>query len=474
MRKSNLTVVLLLLIMWGLLTLFIDRPFMGHHDANGIWLGSAARNLRLYGPAQMTWIPVLNRGPIPPATPDYYVNHPPLVVWLSALSESLFGEGELALRFVSAASTMIGLAGFYVLCRRLFGERRALLCLALYAFTPMIIYFGRMPNHEPLALAFVLPLAAIFVRWLRAPTPIRAGWLFLLTIGAVWSAWASVFFIVAFALVGWLFTRGRTRLIALALGAWSVLNALAIIGFYWLQNPDTLAILRSIFISRTGNVAFGEEAFSWGDFVATTLVHLVADLGLGLLILSLLGMVALWRDADHRRRALLFASGAAGLAYILVFRQVSYIHDYYKIFLTPFLAISAAYAIIWVWQRPRKQYYLRVLVAGLLIPSALFNVVILSHWYFTDRDDDNLRFARFVAANTSPEQTILTNIPFNPPVEYYAHRHMLQDVAPADAPAAAAGLADVVYLECDWVNTETTGVDFDPDDPGRGCVFRAP
>jgi 4-amino-4-deoxy-L-arabinose transferase-like glycosyltransferase len=402
--------------------------------------------------------------------PEYYVNHPPLVVWVSALALTLFGSDELSLRFVSMASTLIAVAGFYALCARLFGRRRALLCVALFTLTPMILYFGRMPNHEPLALACLLPAAALLFddRPTARPALRRAASVLLAAL-AIWTAWAAVFFVGALAVTRWLL---RDRRWALVWGAVALITPLAIIGFYITQYPDTLDALRYAWTTRTGNLAQDRFPFTWGDFVVTTLVHLASSATLALLLIGPLGWLLMLRHrrAEGRRRLLVTgALLAAGLAYIILFRQVSFLHDYYKIFLLPALAIGAHYVWVWGWNHRRWRVWLRPALIGLTVPSLMFAAYLMAGYINTNDDHASLRVAAYVAEVTRPEQTIYTNLPFNPNIDYYAQRHMIQGVSQAEA-AAQAG-ANAVYLDCAWVDAERTGVTFDPQQPGAGCTL---
>jgi len=55
--QPNQWMILVLAVMWALLLLYVNMPWLGHHDPNGVWLGSAARNLLIYGPAKLALSP---------------------------------------------------------------------------------------------------------------------------------------------------------------------------------------------------------------------------------------------------------------------------------------------------------------------------------------------------------------------------------------------------------------------------------
>ncbi|MEZ4671375.1 MAG: glycosyltransferase family 39 protein [Anaerolineae bacterium] len=443
---------LLLLVLWALLTLFINSPWFGHHDANGVWLGAAARNLRLYGPAQITLVPLLNRAPVPPDIANYYVNHPPLIVWVTALAQTVFGDYEMSMRLVSIFSTMVSVAAFYVMCRRLYGDRHGLVCTALYALTPMIAYFGRMPNHEPLALAFIMSFGALFVAWMQQPTS-RGWWaMVVLTVFAVWTAWASLFVVLALCVFALWAAKPAQRLPLLLLGAVALLALASIVFFYSLQYPETLDRLIYAFSWRTSTRSEISESFTFGVFIGETIIHLIADCTIALLVLALLGFVPALRQGRRLHQAVLLAFGAAGLGYILVFRSASYVHDYYKIFLMPFLAIAASCAVVYVMRRPRWRRRAEPALVALFLVSTVTAILFSSKWYEPSRDRVELLLAEKIAANTTSAETIFTNADFNPPLEYYAFRKMVWNIKPDEVDAMAAVAAPAVYLDCAWLN----------------------
>jgi 4-amino-4-deoxy-L-arabinose transferase-like glycosyltransferase len=457
MPKSRFNVqyvwmIVLLLLMWKLLLLFGDSPYFGHHDANGVWLGAAARNLRLYDIGQIGLVPQLSRGPVPPDTTNYYVHHPPLLVWVTALAESAWGEHELSMRMVSIFSTMIGIAAFFVFCRRLYGARMGLLTTGLYALTPMIIYFGRMPNHEPLALAFLMLFLAEYVNWTRAPS--RKSWLILAALAflGIWTAWADFFFVMLVAFTGLWAVRRTQRAALVGLGGVSVLAIVTIVGLYMLEYPNTIKDLIDTFNWRTSVVSEISTTFTWPEFAGQILIHLLADATFAIVIMAVPGVIRLWRDARPLNRTLLIALLAAGLSYNILFRSASYVHDYYTIFLLPFLAIAAAHGVMSAFTDPRWKRIVRPAVTGIFLTSTIAAIFFMSRWYNTNYQPLELQLAHWLAANTQPQDLILTNLPDDPPIEYYAFRKIIGNVPPDSDKSAfiPAGVQAVVYLDCPW------------------------
>ncbi len=450
--QPNQWMILVLALMWALLLLYINMPWLGHHDANGVWLGSAARNLLIYGPAQIGLVPLLNRAPIPPDLPNYYVHHPPLIVWITAGFDILFGTHEMSARLVSIFSTLISIAAFYVMCRRLYEPTSGLVCAILYAFTPMIIYFGRMPDHEPLSLAFLMLFGAVLVKWVRSPTSQRWWFMAGLVVASIWTTWACVFVVGAFCFFGLWAVRPKQRLPLIGLGIVMLLAVIALLVFYRIQYAATFDDLISAFTWRTSTVSEISPSFTFVEFATETLVHIVASGTLALIILCLIGLIPALNVKNRLQQATILAFAASGFAYILVFRSASYVHDYYKIYLIPFMAITAAYAVVYSFRNRRIRRFAQPALTSLFVLSTISAAVILNTWYVKSRDDIVLHIADYIAANTTKEETVLTNLFANPPIEYYAFRKMVWDVKPQDTTTRAAGKLPAVYFYCPWLD----------------------
>lgn len=450
--QPNQFILLILIVMWALLLLYVNMPWLGHHDPNGVWLGSAARNLIIYGPAQIGLVPLLSRAPIPPDLPNYYVHHPPLVVWATAGAELLFGMNEMAMRMVSIFSTLISIAAFYVMCRRLYEPVGGLVCALFYAFTPMVIYFGRMPDHEPLSLAFIMLFGTVYVKWISSPTSQRWWILALLIIAAVWTSWASVFVIGAFCFFGLWAVQSNYRIHLIWLGIIVVLAAVAILGFYRIQYANTFEALIAAFSFRTSSIAGDTGAFTFSEFVLETSVHIIAGSTLALCILSIIGVIPALKVKNRLQQTTILALMVSGFAYILIFRNASYAHDYYKIYLIPFMAITSAYVVMYAYRNKHIRRFAEPALISLVIVSSIGAFMVLNAWYAKSRDNLVLHVADYIAANTAERDTVLTNLFPNPTLEYYAFRKMVWDINPQDTATYAVGNVPVLYFYCPWVD----------------------
>jgi len=84
------------------------------------------------------------------------VDKPPLYIYTLALFLRLFGPTETGARLPSELASVVSLVLLYILGRRLYGPRTALVALALFAFSPFGILFAPTAMTDPLMVACVL------------------------------------------------------------------------------------------------------------------------------------------------------------------------------------------------------------------------------------------------------------------------------------------------------------------------------
>jgi 4-amino-4-deoxy-L-arabinose transferase-like glycosyltransferase len=370
-------VIAVLVGLWAALTIQLNAPWFGHHDANGAWISAAVRNNERYGLAWTRLIPVTNYAPVPNVEElRYYTHHPPLIVWLSGLSAEVIGLREMTLRWTVACLTLLSAAGFFALARRLIGPQRAVLALALYALTPMILYFGRMPNHEPLALMIGLLFANVLYDWLHQPTPARWAALAIMSTASAWSMWGGVMLIGMLGAMAFVWhlrrVQWRCALYVVGLGVIAVIAIAGLLAYYEWGAPGAFERLIAAFGMRTSDT-LGYEApvgFTVGEFISRQIADLVLNLTPGIVFFSIVGFWFLQRERAITRWVVA-TLWLMPLVYILLLRNAAQEHDFYKIFFVPSVALLSAVAVDALWRRPRW----RPLVVGLLLVIPLWNIV---------------------------------------------------------------------------------------------------
>lgn len=449
-------VVLLLLAFWALLLIRLSAPYYGIQDAYRVWIPAAIRNLDEYD----TILVVRNSAPTPINELTIYTHHPPLLVWLPAMLTQFSGFNETSVRFVFAAATMFSLSGFYVFTRRLYGRNLALIASAFFAFTPMVAYFGRVAGHDPLGLATAMVFAAILVNWLRHPTRQRYGLLMFLAWLSVWTAWPAVFFVAVLSLAG-LVSR-QHRLGVIGLGIVTIAAFITMMLLFESQHSGAFNDLLKSFGWRSSNYSgqIGTERFNILQWLSVNVQHVLLFATIGFTILAPLGIPALWKH----RQPLTLLLFVAGFIYLLIFRNASYIHDYYKIFLVPALAISAA--AVWTDVYPRAGRFGRPLIVSLTAAALIQAVVVFGLMHWSGRQPVFDEIIAYLQHNASPTDTIAVNVDtgddsYNRVIEFYIFHPIIWNEDFETALELAEN--ELLFIDCrqsEPVNLEHTTLDY--------------
>lgn len=223
----------------------------------GNW-GLASRHVRADGLAASRWGAQADG-----RVPDVYINHPPLIIATTALSESVLGEHPWSSRLPSLLATCAAALLLLLVIGELgHGPATALAATALAFGTPMVRTYGAMLDTPMLGLPLAVGLTLL---WLRSrngrPAP-PVAWA-LLGLGAgltSWLGWAVAGgVLVALAL-------GRRRRAAVALGS-GMLLAGALVLVWVAQSGAGLHALVDVASTRTE----ARAAFSLVDGLAANL-----------------------------------------------------------------------------------------------------------------------------------------------------------------------------------------------------------
>ena len=191
---------LLLILLVGLLIRLdhFTEPWSDHFVPHGWshmgWSGALystiARNYLRYGWA--TYLgPARSTGLVPADQLVFYAHHPPLLVWLIAMSFAVFGEHEWATRLVPLLFSLGSLLIMYALATRHFNRSVGLLATLLLAVVPMAAYYlGPFPDvHGPQVLFLMLLSLFWYFRWIESGKRGHFMGLALAVFGGILSDW---------------------------------------------------------------------------------------------------------------------------------------------------------------------------------------------------------------------------------------------------------------------------------------------
>ena len=298
----------------------ISKPFIGHHDWNGVFYSNIARNysrLGLFksGLGQVTDFGVIDQ------PQGFYTHYPPLLTLIMAGFYKVFGVGDWQARLVPLLFTL----GSLLVLTRLFNYLKfkpwASLAGLTVGLTPMWRYFSRMPSQEALIVFFSLLSVLFFLKGKR-----KSFYLAVVLNGL--SGWAGYF------LYPWLFLLKKRQSWLVRTGLiLSAIFLLHLLHTYWLTGSAVGGGLIEALLLRL-NLS-GTPEFTWWNYLILEKERLAAFYTLTLLAVAAIS--TLWK-----RERLVLALLGWGLSYPLIFSNVVFVHDYFNIFFIPYLAVAAA------------------------------------------------------------------------------------------------------------------------------------
>jgi len=263
---------------------------------------------------------------------------------------------------------------FYGLARRLLlREWEVLLATLIFVALPISAFFGRMMNHEVMALPATLLLVRGYWECVRGGWT-SARWIAAVGVGCLWTAfsgWGGFFAIGACALhAGWEATfrhnRRAPRVLVVLLVAGSVLLALDTAHLVWVLDGD-VTYLRELLESRMGIESSYGGARWLGRIVELHWRYFSLTSAVALVVLAYLAATGL--SADEPRDVAVEVGSIfllAGIGYVTVFNLSAPQHDYWQFMLLPASALALVLAFRWLVtmmkQSQRRTAWLALLI----------------------------------------------------------------------------------------------------------------
>jgi len=340
-----------------LLSYKLTWPFWGHHEFNGVYYGMIAKNYLRYGLWATKGGQVNNLYPALPSEWSYHVNHPATYPLLLALSFRMFGVTEVTARLVSIIASVLGVVFLAKLLSALYKDHVAWLAAVVVIFSPLFLYFGSLPVFEPILFPVVtLGLWRYFItRRIKFP-----GSVIIVSFAASLIDWPGFWLPVSLIVYEWL-TRKRKKLI-LFLVATTLLAFFIIIAHQAIVTGSALENLKGVFEYRFSVTKQPYTPIAWVRLLAA---RTRAFWGLPIIVASGIGYLLAFRGT-RKLGGFLSAILALGLAHILVFRNITWYHDYMLYHTIPFVGASLGSLLSFVFRKTRSRIAVYMLVAILI------------------------------------------------------------------------------------------------------------
>ena len=340
---SLLLLVLILLYSVSFRLLVLDRPFHYDAEATGCFYGVLARNYLQFDWTETRGMPILTVGHIPGAPLVFYRNHPPLVPLLIVPLYAFFGVGEWQTRLPTAFATVAAVLVMYLLLNRFSTRRIALIASAIFAATPMVLYYGGLPEviGTQLILLILLSLMA-YLNFLRQPSIGNfVLWLVAFSLAGL-TDWPA-FILIPVLLIHFLVTQPRRTwpwIFAICLAASTIF---AMLYFYIVLATNAPWDWMAYPLGKRTAIS-GTSPFTLIEWITKALAFNLTRHTLPILLLAFGWLIVYsWRHQRLQPGATITRLLLAwGFLHALIGRQGIYSHEWWWSPLTPGLVIAAA------------------------------------------------------------------------------------------------------------------------------------
>ncbi len=383
----------------------VTRPMNGLHawgKADAAWF---ARNHVRYGLGYTHGLAVQAVGDPPPENPNLYVNHPQLTILLNAASMYLLGPSHVTLNIMMVVQGVVIVLLFMRIVRSLADPWTALVGGLLFALMPISVYFG---------MGGWLMIVAMLATWWYliligeisdGPAPRRRHYA-LLGVSLVLLphfAWTGVFYAGTLGLH--YVARCLRRLqwpnwVLLGVGFASIVVGIAsVFGVLLVARGGNGEKLQDLYAWRSGNAEAAQTAaFQWGAWFLRVWEFMLSNFTWAVIALAVVGVAVVaarqvWQYLRARvegRRVSLFTGSPQLLLFLLpgvlqlfLLKGALWPHHFWERPLAPFLALTAAVAIVAlvrrIWPRQRQ---LAVLAGIVVLGFVAFTAVQGQGRYF--------------------------------------------------------------------------------------------
>ena len=459
----------------GALCRNITAPWVEDDNWYGAVYSQAAHvNLEM-GIVRTAGVPVtLYFGPLPPPAEAFYVHHPTLLPTLVTASFAAFGESEWAARLVPVVCSLASVVLLWLLVRSAVNARAATLASAFFATLPMELHYGDMVDFEPCLLMCMLAVLVCVRRWHVTGRRAWAALAGVCTMFTLWMDWPGYLFVLSLAgccILRWWTSDGGAPTDAVISKAQSLRFGLLLIGLVGISGaifllqirhvrPDAWHDLWTAATMRLSSTTANDPAevtaraahFTLREWCVAIARGLDADfLRLPWLFVAL-GMLLVWRG--RRTSAGLRWCGfaivpmlLAGVLYVVILRNESFVHDFATFYLIGAFAIAAGVGLdaLLVRVTPRGDgaaphgiialaalaFFTWLGVSGITRAESLRSPFSILDAEKPEPPDFIPSLGRYLGKVFPPGTTILCNFATNESVDFYAQRDVVNGLMTA-------------------------------------------
>jgi 4-amino-4-deoxy-L-arabinose transferase-like glycosyltransferase len=461
----------------------INSPWVEDDNVFGAAYAQAACNNLRAGLAVTGGVPAtFYVGPLPIPLDAYYVHHPVLVPLQITAAVAAFGEKEWVVRLVPICSSILSALLLWLLVVDTINRRAAALVVTFFVTMPMELHYGNLVDFEPSLVMWMLAALVCLRKWEKHP---QSRWAILAgasCLCAVWTDWPGYLFTISVAISFLLKNEKFSRRFALALVGIVALSAALFLLQIRYVNPEawsdwwtavTMRLNNGIQPGSSARNAIAGPGFGFAEWLVRVFEGLDQNyLRVGW-VLVIGGAVYFFRNRTvPGSRWLGWAAlqmAAAGIPYLVILRNWSYIHDFASFFVVGSIAILGGLGLELIWQWFDRSFTSNALKRAAVVVIAVFFVSLAwagfvqaekqrSQFLILDgetEEPDNLipDLGRYLGKTFPADAIILSNFdPSYSPVSYYAKRTIVCNISSAAewnsvVDAKGGSLGGIIWLD---------------------------
>lgn len=353
------------------LSVGLNKPFVGQHDFNSVQQGNIAKNYLKYSPLALKFGQIMRQiDPSASIGPNlsYYTSYLPTTSLLIYLSYLTFGIGEWQTRLIPLVFSAVGATFFYLTVSLIWNKKIGILSSFFYIFNPMFIYYGKMPVFEPLILGAMMASYYFFVNYLLFKKSIYFAVTCIIVLLGGLIGWPMLYIGFIFILISVLVNKFEFKFLTLpAILLFTIL--LQFFHSYILMGSrgnKTLFLHLSERFKEAG-LSFGGVEFTWKNYIRQEISWMQAYYTKTLIILSTIFFLKNIRSKLDLSKTIIFSLLILGLLHPVIFHKIVFIHDYLNIYLLPLFALSGALGLIFILKYLKQKKVNKLFLTGLSI-----------------------------------------------------------------------------------------------------------
>lgn len=356
----------------------LDSPFDGHHDFNAVFYSQIARNYLRYGLVQTKGAQVINSGFAEKEEWDFHTHHPATYPMILAGAFGLLGVHEWVARILSFIASMIGI----LFLTKLINYRWIIIPITI---TPLFLFYSIMPVFEPILFPSIIIILIAFHKQ-------NAKLLFFSSLFAIFIDWPG-YWPPLWILMLEVFKKNRNFAIIKSVLASLIVGTIIILSHQLIISGFSLESLMNIGLYRA-NVL--NEPYSYYDWLKLLVLRIKAFYGIPLVFTTVFGLIITIKEKSNSQLILL--TFLISISHIVVFRNITWYHDYMLFYSLPFVAICTGVFLNWL-----KSISKNSVLAPLALIVFIFITFLSTNRFYKDlqtlRENESSAFINFYSDN---------------------------------------------------------------------------